>query len=1075
MMVCGLNPDVCVPLYAQGAEATILGTVSDSSSALVPNAQVSIKNVATGIVKPVVTNKDGFYSVPGLLPGKYEVTATARGFATTVASDVVLRVGAQQEVNLVLRVGEMTQKIEVTDAASTVELATSTLSGVVDSNTVRELPLNGRSWTDLATLEPGVNAVAGQPAATGTDRGQRGLGAQLTISGARPQQNSYLLDGINVQDYSNGAPGSVLGGSLGVDAIQEFSVLTSNYSTQYGRTSGGVVNAVTRSGTNAFHGSGYEFFRHSALDARSFFDTAKLPFHRNQFGASLGGPIQKDKTFIFGNYEGLRQLLGFSVVNIVPSPAAISGRLCNAPDCSTTTPVMVDAQAALYLKTFYPAANGPVLCPFASCVAGAGDTAISTFSNQQTAREDFFTVRLDHVFSEKDSLYGTYFFDDGSLGQADAFDVKKVTDKTRRQLVTVSENHIFGGGLVNSFRAGYNRVFATAPGIVTALKPEAAQTKFGFVTGDSAGEIHISGGPTTFAGGLSPSTPLTWGWNSIQAYDDVFLTRGIHSIKLGANFERILDNLFGTPHPGGRFFFNSLSDFLTNRPATFSTDLPGAISPRRIRETVFGMYVQDDVRFRPYLTFNLGLRYEIASVPSEADGKLSSLRQITDAMPHIGAPLFANPTLHNFEPRVGFSWDPFHNGKTAIRGGFGMFDVLPLPIEVAAAITNSEPFYLSGNTSNLMVGDFPTNAFQTVLKNPTTSRVSYVQQNPPRNYVLQWNLNIQREILPSTTAMIAYVGSRGVHNTFQADDANIVLPKLTPKGYLWPFPSGSGKVLNPNFGRLSVTLWDSSSNYNGLAVSVTKRLSRGFQIQGSYSWAKAIDSSSGAGYSDPYANSITSLFFFDQRLRRGLSDLDVRHNFTLHYLWLIPAPQSLSGFAGWATHGWQLGGILTAASGTPFTPLVGPDPLGLNSTDPFAYPDGVKAPGCGSSVNPGNVNNYIKLQCFAMPASQGSSGMPPGPNFTLLGNSGRNDLIGPGLLNFDASLYKDNRIKRISENFSLQFRAEFFNILNHPNFLSPLNNSTLFNPDGTPVGGAGMIDTTKTIARQIQFGVKVNW
>lgn len=1067
---------VSQPLRAQGAEGIILGSISDPSGSLIPNATVEIRNVATGIGRKVLTNENGFYSVPGLLPGRYEVTCSAPGFATTVAKDVVLAVGAQQQVNLAMKVGATAQQIEVTDAAPSVELVTSTIAGEVDSKTISELPLNGRSWTDLATLEPGVNVVLSQPTITGTDRGQRGVGAQITISGARPQQNNYLLDGINIEDYSNGAPGSVLGGTLGVDAIQEFSVLTSNYSTQYGRTSGGVINAITRSGTNQFHGSAYEFARNSVFDARDFFSSSSLLFHRNQFGASGGGPIRRDKTFIFGNYEGLRQLLNSPAQSIVPSVAARGGTLCNpATNCATTMTVPVDNEAALYLKTFYPIPNGPILCGFPACPAGAGDTAIFNSTIKQSANEDFFTGRADHHFSNTDTLAATYFFDNASLSQNDPFNVKNVSDKTRRQLFTVSENHTFNSSLINSARFGYNRVFATAPGIAAALIPAAADTSFGFVPGDSAGEIHISGGPTTFGGGLSPSTPLTWRWNSIQGYDDVFLTKGIHSVKFGANVERLLDNLFGSPHPGGRFFFNGLSDFLSNTPATFSTDLPSGISPRGIRQTIFGIYVQDDARLRPNLTINMGLRYEIASVPNEVDGKLSSLRRITDAMPHIGAPLFANPTLKNFEPRVGFSWDPFRNGKTAVRGGFGMFDVLPLPIELAAAITNSEPFYKSGNTSSLSKGDFPTNAFNVVLANPTTSRVAYVEQNPPRNYVMQWNLNIQREFLPKTTATIAYVGSRGVHNTFQADDANIVLPTLTPKGYVWPFPSGSGKVLNPNFGRLSVTLWDSSSNYNGLAVRITKQLSHGFQVQGSYTWAKGIDSSSGAGYSDPYANSITSLFFFNQRLRRGLSDIDVRHNLTINYLWAIPKPESLSGFAGWLTGGWQWGGILTLASGTPFTPLVGPDPLGLNSTDQFAYPDRVKGPGCGSAVNPGNVNSYIKLQCFAMPASQGVSGNPPVQNFTLLGNSGRNGIIGPGLETFDMSLYKNIPIRRISEIFNVEFRAEVFNLLNHPNFGSPINNSTLFNPDGTSVGGAGAIDTTKTFARQIQLGVKATW
>src|SRR6202163_3789819 len=388
---------VHVDVQAQVAGGTITGTVVDSSGKLIPNAGVSITNVATGINRSVTTNEDGIYIAPNLLPATYELTFTAPGFRTDVRTGIELTVGATVSLNMTMQVGGSKEIVQVQTEAPDVQLATSDIGAVVNATTVRELPLNGRSWTDLATLQPGVNRILTQPDfAAGTDRGNRGFGQQLTISGARPQQNNYRLDGVSLNDYANGAPGSVLGGSLGVDAIQEFSVLTSNYSAEYGKTSGGVVNAITRSGTNQFHGSVYEFLRNSALDARNFFDGPQIPsFKRNQFGGSIGGPIIKERTFFFFDYEGIRQSKGITAVTTVPSIPARSGFLQGS-----STPVTIDpaAQAAL---AFYHLPNGPA-------IPDNPDIATYTFSGQQVVSENFYTTRLDHKFSEKDSMSGTY-------------------------------------------------------------------------------------------------------------------------------------------------------------------------------------------------------------------------------------------------------------------------------------------------------------------------------------------------------------------------------------------------------------------------------------------------------------------------------------------------------------------------------------------------------------------------------------------------------------------------------------------------------------------------------------------
>jgi Carboxypeptidase regulatory-like domain len=1055
--------------YAQVSGATLSGTVTDSSSAVIPKAQISIKNVATDVTRSTETSTAGFYTAPDLSPGKYAVSVTAPGFNTAVRTNITLTVGAQQVLDFTMQVGQVSQTVEVTEEAPSIDLASSTISGSVDQRSVVELPLNGRSWSDLATLQPGVQSIHAMADVSSPDRIGRGLGTQLSISGGRPQQNNYEINGISMNDYTNGGPGSMLGGNLGVDAIQEFSVLTTNYSTEFGRTSGGVISAVTKSGTNTFHGSAYEFLRNSALDAANFFDNAngiqKPPFRRNQFGASGGGPIRKDKTFVFGDYEGLRQSLGLSQANItVPSQSARDGSLCAAPDCSTTTKVTVDPLVKPYLA-FYPLPNGPLLCPVNNipCQPGTGDTGIYSFAGAQVSTENFFTVRLDHNFSANDNLFGTYMFDQSFLTQNDEFNNKIINARTRRQIVTVQENHIFRPGLLNSARLGFNRSFGASPLSATAVNPLAADTSLGFVPGDTAGTINVPG-LATFSGGLSTEAPQRWAWNSWQLYDDIFLTHGVHSVKFGANIERIEDNSFSPSRPGGGFVYNSLSDFLTNQPAqNFKADLPGLLNPRHLRQIIFGTYFQDDIRLFPNLTVNLGLRYEMSTVPSETSGKLASLSSLTGSQIHTGNPLFANPTLRNFEPRVGFAWDPFHNGKTAVRGGFGMFDVLPLPIELRGAVFAVFPFFDSASTTSLPPGSFPTGAFSLLKPDQTSARVDYFEPNPPRNYVMQWNLSVQQALTPNTAVLIAYVGSRAIHNALQTDDSNIVLPTaLTAQGYAWPV--SGGQVLNPNVARISSTFFNSDAVYHALQIQVSKKMSHGFQVQGAYTWSRSIDTSSGSTDGDQFRNGISSLMFFDRKLRRGPSDFNVTHNLVFNYVWDIPTPKSFSGPLAWSLEGWELGGILTLSGGVPFTAILGGDPLGLGNTDAFDYPNRLGGPGCQSLVNPGNPNNYIRLQCFAFPNPA-----------NVLGNEGRNSLIGPGLTEFDTSLFKTIPIKRISEAFTVQFRTEVFNILNHANFNPPTSNETLFDGSGVPVPGAGLIDSTSTTSRQIQFALKVVW
>lgn len=1066
----------------QVAGGTITGTVRDSSGALIPNAQVSLKDVSTGIVRSVATDAAGLYTAPNLLPGTYEVSVSASGFSTEVQKGVTLTVGAQLELNFTIRIGQVTQRIEVTGQAPTVDLSSSTVSSVVSSTTVRELPLNGRDWTSLATLQPGVNSDAQiqMPTNTGsTERLNRGLGTQLSISGTRPQANSYRVDGINVNDYANGGPGSVQGGALGVDAIQEFSVLTANYTAEYGRTAGGVINAITRSGTNSFHGDAFEFVRNSSLDAANFFDnfggSIKPPFRRNQFGGSGGGPIRKDRTFFFGDYEGLRQDLGISGLATVPSLDARNGIIHN--DDGTITNITVDPRVVPYLPLWH-VPNGGLNAP--------GNTGLYAFSAAQGTTENFGTARVDHKISEKDSLFGSWQIDNAKLTIPSGLNDVLQTNTTSRFFLMAEESHTFSPQLLNSFRVGYNRAFASGGFLATAINPLAANTALGALPGQNAPEIDVSG-LTSFDAGVHGRSENRYSWNAFQGYDDAFYSRGIHSLKFGVVVERDQNNNFASGSQAGKFKFGTLTDFLTNQPQTFEIEgfKPSLLTERGERQTIFGTYLQDDVRWKPNLTLNLGLRYEIASAISEVQGKFATFHNVyADLAPTTGNPIFQNPTLRDFEPRVGFAWDPTHAGKTSIRGGFGIFDVLPLIYSIASPQQSAFPFFNDGSTSNLAPGTFPTGAFPLVQAD-NFSRTSYIQQNPHRPYVLSWNLNVQRELAPNLTATLAYIGSHGVHQLFAEDDMNIVLPTQTSAGYLWPDPVGSGTRLNPNIGRIDTRQWSNSTVYNGFEAQLAKRMSHGLQLQGSYTWSKAIDEGSAALIGDPFANSISSLYFFDPRLRRGLSDYNVGQTLTINYTWLVPTPQSLSGPAAVLAKGWEVGGILQVQGGTPFPIIIGGDPLGLNNQDPFAYPDRLVGPGCQSLVNPGSVN-YVKTNCFVLPVTTpaiaaqcvpfaGTGGGIPDTCSNLLGNMGRNSIIGPGLANFDFSLFKNTYVPRISETFNVQFRAEFFNVFNHTNFASPIDNDNLFDQGGNAIGGAGLIDQTATTSREIQFAIKLIW
>jgi len=1011
---------------------------------MMPGVRVLLSDVAETVSRKVTTDNDGVYNLPDLPPAVYEITVSAPSFITQMWTTITVGVGTERVLNIVMRPGDPNKIVKTT--APPASISQSSAADNVNASTVRETPLNGRDWAALVTLQAGVTGVQ-TGSATGGGNVDRGFGAPVSISGARPDQNSYRLDGISINDYANGAPGSVLGDNLGIDAVEQISVLGSNYPAEYGRTSGGIINAVTRSGTNAFHGDVYEFLRNSALDARNFFDGATPPFKRNQFGGSAGGPIQKDRTFIFGDYEGLRQSLGLTTVDTVPSPAARTGQL-------STGTVSVDPAVRRFLNAFYPFPNGPLL--------GGGDTGIFTFAGQQVTNENYFTVRVDHKFPGTDSARATYMRDSSKTVQPDEFNELHSDIASARQVATLHEQHVFSANSLNAARFGFSRAVGTVGRVSSVINPLMVDSNYGFVPGEFVGGVRAVPGVTDFTGGPTPQGfNRSLAWNSFQGGDDFFLTRGVHAISLGGVVERMQSNELSTGNVNGVFRFDSLSDFLTNRPRVFQGLQTPALPDVGLRETLVGAYFQDDIRLRRNFIFNAGMRYEMVTVPTEAHNRISNLQNLTDAVPRVGAPFFHNPTLRNFEPRIGFAWNP-RGGKTLVRSGFGIFDVLPLPYEFNLSFQRAVPFVNSVYANVLPASTFPTGAYAQLSQKPGSGLGTYIEQKPKRNYVMQWNLSVARELSSTLALTVGYVGSRGVHLPYRMDNIDMVLPTLTPTGYVFP-STATTQTLNPNFGRIDSTIWQGDSFYHALQADLAKRVGHGIEFHAAYTWGKSIDTLSATEADDAFPNGLFNQLFFDQRTSRGLSDFNIAQTFVLSFTWELPSPASSSGLLKWPLTGWQFGGVYKASTGQPFTPILGGDPAGMKLDETSERPNFAAGPGCTTLTDPGNPDTYIKTQCLAFPGAN------------RWGNLGRNSLIGPGVSNLDFSIFKNNPVKHISENFNAQFRAEFFNILNRANFASPTQNLAVFDQGGLPVSSAGLITSTQTTSRQIQLALKLIW
>ncbi|MBI2817466.1 MAG: TonB-dependent receptor [Acidobacteria bacterium] len=1034
----------------QTATARLSGVVTDESEGVLAGAQVTVMNVETGLRRVVVTDDRGRYNAPQLPPGPYELTVTMTGFDTLVRRGVTLALGQEATLAVSLKIGAVTEQVTVSAEAPVVNTTSGSVAGLVDEKRIAELPLNGRDFTQLALVQPGIY-LARKTDSVGT----KGFGTRISMAGSRVDQTAWLLDGSNIKGAATfGVPGSASGLVLGVDAVREFQVLTSNYSAEFGGTSGGIVNMVTKSGTNEFHGTVYEFLRNDNLDARGFFDRRKLEFKRNQFGFSLGGPIKKQKAFFFGNYEGLRERLGQTNIAFVPDASIHQGSA--AP---STRP---------YLDLF-PLPNGKPVGP------GIGEliTPVSQPTNQ-----NYFVTRVDYQLNDNQTLFGRFTFDEGDRITPDTLPVTSVNPLTRARYATLQHQYIITPRLLAATRVAFNRTILASD----------VQLNISFPANLF---IFNPNYPPTIS--FPEATPMADNLQNVfsnvhnlyQVSEDMVFTRGSHSMKFGFDFQHVGMNINGGSRDFGEFGWASMQDFLQDRPTeTFAVGAPGSSAIRSLRQNFFGAYYQDDWRLRSNLTVNLGVRYEPYGLPTEKWGRLSQIRDwrtSTELRNDFG--FFTNPSRKHFSPRVGFAWSPGGSGKTAVRGGFGLFFV-PAYVSMWRTQTyRNSPYYglisLSGGrgTPNLAGSVAYRNQVGPTILSSLTSSNTFLQlpdYHINSSYEMKANLTIEREFSGGVSVALGYLGSRAIH-LWRLTSCN-TRPVTVVNGREFVDPSGARP--NRDLGGCAINYSDAQAFYNAMQVEIKKRFSGGFQFQTSYTWSKNIDDSTTGGVNTDYLEGSGSRPY-NKLADRGLSALHVGHNFVANSLYAFPSPQG-SSVARAILGGWQISGILSAATGIPFSARIS----GFNAQD-LHRSAGSQYPDLTLGRSNENIVNGTTAGCSTGPVSFAAGeklGTPDRyfdpcafflPPAGFYGNAGRNILIGPGLLKVDFSLMKHFSMP-ITEGSRLEFRADFFNLFNRPNFGTP-SIQVLNGSNGRYITTAGRITNTTTTGRQLQFGLKLTF
>ena len=830
--------------FAQTITGSISGTVKDSSGAVLPNAQIQVLNQDTGVSRTLQSDAAGHYSALLLPLGNYQVTATAQGFQKEVRSGILLTVGREAVVDLAMSVGAMTQTVEVAGEAAQINTTSAAIQGLVSGEQIRELPLNGRSYTDLALLNPGViyDRMTGSSASDG-------FGVRMSLNGARFNYVLYLVDGTITNDTS-GTAGTVNADNIGVEGIREFSILSHNYSAEFGHSAGGVVNAVTRSGTNQFHGSLYEFLRNNAIDARNFYQQGPEPeFRRNQFGGAVGGPIKKDKLFFFSNYEGFRQVLGTPANVVAPDANMFNGII---PIGGVLTHVGVSPTIAPYLAHFQPLVTGH------QTIVNQGDgTQLVAGTFIQPINENYYMNRVDYHVSDKDSLYARDIYDTSNRIRPNSDYQFSVLDNANNYFAQIGETHIFTADAFNDFRIAFNRTAR-----YTDLGPQPANVPPSFVAGQPLGRMIFTGGSNAAnatGGGLSGlgnlnAEPLYWDQNVWEEGDTFALIHGKHSFKFGVDLQRYQTNRVTGGGIRTSWTFGGPLSFLQAQPTQQDTgQILGQVTPAECgcpngetsviefgyRQWLPSWFIVDDWRVSSRLTLNLGLRQEWYTDPTEINGLAATLPTITSPTSVVGSP-YQSAKL-NFAPRIGLAWDPTGSGKTSIRFGAGTYfnqvnikEAGPSDYQFTAAY--SEVCNWTAGAKNPCAG-FPLSPLTPVLNGSKSE--GFVQSPLPTPTVIQYGVDVQHQLTSTLSVRLGYVGWYGYHMT-RSFAANTNNPVPGTNGLVFPSPAGSLGKINSAFGTITELADDAIANYNGLQAELKKSLGRGLTFQFAYTFSKTL-------------------------------------------------------------------------------------------------------------------------------------------------------------------------------------------------------------------------------------------
>ena len=1051
--------------HAQIVGGSISGTVRDTSGAVVTGAAVTVHQVETGATRILATNADGRFYAPSVPVGNYVVSVAHDGFQTDQRSGISLAIGQSIDLAFVLGVEKAQQEVVVDAQIENVNITTQQASGLIDEHQVKELPLNGRSFDELLTLNPAsINYTSQRSGGIGSSNSS--VGNMFAVSGRRPQDNVFLLNGIEYTGASliNVTPGGTSGQLLGVDAVREFNVATDTYGASYGKRDGAQVSIVTSSGTNQFHGGAFEFIRNSALDARNYFDVGSIPeFQRNQFGGSLGGPIRANKLFLFSNYEGFRQNWNLSAVTLVPDSEARLGYLPNSSGVETYVGVNSAVQP---LFALWPAANGPDL----------GSGIAEAFSHpRQTIREDFGTTRFDDNIAVNDLLFAVFTVDDSTANTPSANPLSYVNESLREQVASIQEQHVFSPSLLNTARFGYSR----ASFFFTGSTPVSIA---GWVTGDPIGAIVISGSTASNGASQISQAGLNVGSNNLTSRnlftgdDHVYWSRGRQQIEAGVWLQRIQSNDLLAQDQYGQASFSTLQSFLQGTVKTF-TVVP---SPTELgwRSLEFAAFVEDTIKLTPRLELRAGFRSETTNGWNEAQGRAANyalLNGVLQTQPIVGSSaLTTNRARFLPAPRVGFAWDVWGNGKTAVRGGFGVYHGLLDTLDYR--LDQTAPFNTAESISSIAVSNLHITP-GTPPPSGTKVSPSNVQPDIATPAVLEWSLRVEQLVAPRTTLTVGYVGSHSYHQIL-SEDLNEPVPTYAANGDVYyPFTAPATSAPLANTSLANSTSWVSTGTalYNGLTVDVRRTFGSGLQFRGNYTWSKNLDDGSAWNTSVSGNTPAFVAFPLQPKTDWGPAATDVRQVASVNASYELPfGPQkhylkNPSAPVNLLAAGWTVSAIVGLQNGFPFSPQLGYNAPGNGDTRNPVRPSW--NPNFSGNLYPRTPGEYFNPSAFIQPTVTVPSSGGGSTTYGTYGNVSRDSLVGPGLSELDFSATKNTRI---TERVGLQFRAEFFNILNHSNFLTP--NEVVYSSATSGISPtAGVITATSTTSRQIQFGAKLQF